>query len=217
MKSSKSAELRELELREAKADAEKAEYQAEEARLDIEERRAVVAAKAKYESKLGTFNLYGYVTDQSCAMLEERIGIYARTHPDASVTLRITSYGGDVIAGLSLYDTLRTVSSQGHHVTTIVRGVAASIGAILLQAGDTRLVGAESLVMLHELSAGTGGKASTIKDDALFYERLNKRLFTILAQRSTSTVEELLRLADRKDVWLDSEETLALGLADEIR
>ena len=82
------------------------------------------------------------------------------------------------------YDTIRGLAKRGHHITTVVRGYAASFGAVLLQAGDVRIVGPESRVMLHEVSSMAWGKLHEIKDQVGFTKELNQRIFDLIAERS---------------------------------
>ena len=130
--------------------------------------------------------------------------------------LVINTLGGDVVHGLALYDFLGELRALGHRLTTVAIGQAASFGAVLLQAGDQRLIGRNASVLLHEVSVGVVGKLTAIEDRIEFSRSLQQRLLAILASRSTLSVEEIAAQWSRKDWWLTAEEVVALGLADAI-
>src|SRR5690606_40252913 len=104
--------------------------------------------------------------------------------PGAPITIKINSPGGSVFEGLALYDRLRALSALGHHITTVSYGMAASMGGILLQAGDTRLVAPNAWFLIHEVSTITWGNTSEIEDQIEFTRRLQDQLLEILASRS---------------------------------
>lgn len=215
----KSATRKKLELRQLEAETVTAELKMEQTRIETEEARHNWSWFTADPEREGRFMFDDAVTETTTARLLGRINKYTRLHPEAPIHITINSPGGSVIPGLALYDELRTVAAQGHHITTQVRGYAASFGVILLQAGDTRLVGQESWLMVHEISAGTGGKLHEIQDEAKFYEALNKRLFAIMANRTGGkyTGASLYRAVKGKDVWICADDAIAkYGLADKI-
>ena len=220
MSKSTKAEKKALELRQLAAEAAKAELELESARLRFsEDKFNHVATHQQMGDITGTFYFSDAVTDSSCARLASRVRRYAQREPGKPITIVIQSPGGGVLPGLGLYDELRAVSDAGSPITTQVRGYAASFGAILLQAGDTRLVGPESYLMVHEISAGTGGKLHEMRDEVEFYERINRRLFDIMSRRSGGkfNARSLYSKAKAKDLWLDAEEAVEkYGLADAI-
>jgi ATP-dependent Clp protease protease subunit len=217
MSKTKNSEKKELELRQQRAETRKAELE-----LEIQQQRTQRATRDhrhdyEYDPEgRGVFHLIGAVDSTSCAYWADRIQRYAHLHPGEPITIHLQTPGGSVLHGLGFYDTLRTIASQGHHITTVVRGFAASMGAVLLQAGDTRLVGTESLVMLHEVSSGTGGKLHEMKDDVKFTEQLNRRLMSIIANRTGEkwTADALYERIEAKDWWLSADEAVDQGFAD---
>lgn len=215
--SKKSAAVKELELRQQKAETEKAELEAKDARRRNKRLAREHRVKYKYEpTARGVFYLTGRVDDTWCAYWGDQVQRYAHLNPSKPITLYIQTPGGSVLHGLGLYDTLRTISAQDHHITTVVRGYAASMGAILLQAGDTRLVGAESHIMLHEISSGAIGKLHELEDEVEFCKRLNRRLFAIVAARTDDRWEadSLYKWVKAKDRWLSADRAVAQGFAD---
>lgn len=211
----KALELEELQTNLAKAKLELAneEIRHRMQRADYEE------THLNSPDETGEFHFFGEVTEGSCYGFSRRIRTYAARYPERPITVVIQTQGGSAFPGLGLYDDLRTLSANGHHITTKVRGWAASFGVILLQAGDTRLIGAESHLMVHELSTVAWGKLHEIRNEAEFAERLNKRLFDILAARSKGkwTGRRLYAHVKGKDLWLDAREAIdKYGLADDI-
>ena len=124
------------------------------------------------------------------------------------------SPGGSVLDGLALFDYLRQLRQAGHHVTTVALGRAASMGAVLLQAGDRRLIGENAFMLVHEVSHLSAGKVSELEDNVDFTRRLQKRLLAILASRSTLSDAQIARRWARKEWWLDASEAVELGFAD---
>lgn len=145
-----------------------------------------------------------------------QLTVWDRLKPDCPIEIVFTSPGGDMVLGLGLYDFMRSLSRKGHHITTKAYGLAASMAAILLQAGDTRKMGREAWLLMHEASFGAQGKTSHVKDTLEFMGKANQRLIAILCEKSNLTVDEATLYYDRKEWWVDSEEALKLGLVDEI-
>jgi ATP-dependent Clp protease protease subunit len=162
------------------------------------------------------YTFYSAVDPDSVRDCMAELGLWSRRDPGAPVTVVFNSPGGSVLDGLALFDFLRHLRANGHHVTTIALGRAASMGAVLLQAGDRRIIGANAFMLVHEVSNLSSGKVSEMADSVEFSRRLQKRLVTILAERSTLTDLQIQRRWARKEWWLDAEEAVALGLADEL-
>jgi ATP-dependent Clp protease protease subunit len=215
----KNAEKKELELREQRANAEKAEVELARERIYLATQKREHKRKTKSDpEKYGRFKFNAEVSQGNVEIFTDQLERWSRLNPRKPITVVLTSPGGSVLAGWGLYDTLRTLSAQGHHITTQVRGYAASMGAVLLQAGDTRLVGAESYVMLHEVSSVAYGKLHEIKDQSKFTRKLNSRIFEVIASRTNEkwTGESLYNWAKAKDRWVSASECVAEGFADGI-
>jgi ATP-dependent protease ClpP protease subunit len=90
------------------------------------------------------------------------------------------------------------------------------MGSILLQAVDHRIVGSKADILIHEISSVNVGKLSEMEDEMEFLNRLADRALDIYADRSTLTKTQIKRRWKRKDWWLDAEEAVELGFADEI-
>lgn len=141
---------------------------------------------------------------------------WSRSDPKASMTIVFDSPGGSVIDGLNLYDFITNLKRRGHHITTITRGYAASMAGVLLQAGDLRLCGANSWMLVHEVGSAAWGKTSELEDELKFTKRLQEQLLSILAERSTLTKEQIRRKWRKTDFWVDADEMVKYGWADYI-
>lgn len=183
--------------------------------LRTAQRNEAIAASADAENGEFTFmETVNWDTIRSAMAAMKQI---SRRNPGKPLTITLNSPGGSVIAGLALHDEIRDLAKRGsHHITTKCRGMAASMGGILLQAGDKRVIGAESMVLIHEVSSGTSGKVGDMEDDLAFSKGLWDRLSRILARRSKMTPEDIRKKAHKFDWWLSAEEALELGFADEI-
>jgi len=154
------------------------------------------------------------------------IGAWARMSADP-ITVRFNSPGGSVFDGFALYDQLRAIGLHRAPVVTVSLGMSASMGGILMQAGNKRIMAANSQFMIHEVSTVAWGKTSDIEDEAKFVRKLSDRFFRILSERSLAaekagtakegmTLEQVWERAKRKDWWLDAEEAVHYGFVDEI-
>ena len=215
--------LKALELRKTAAETEKAELEAKAERLRYKTEKRSHKRSADGEGwHRGLFVFNGPISRTNCEVMVYDLEKFHRVHPGKPITLTIQSEGGSVLDGWALYDTLRTLSAQGHTVTTRVRGYAASMGAVVFQAGDHRVMGAESHLMLHEVSAGAFGKLHEIKDQAKFIKRLNMRIFRVIAERANEsgdfqhTGTSLYEWAEAKDRWVNAETAVERGFADAI-
>jgi ATP-dependent Clp endopeptidase proteolytic subunit ClpP len=127
------------------------------------------------------------------------------------------SPGGDIISGFALFDHLRWLSREGREITTGMTGMAASMGGILMQAGDKRWTSGEAWYLIHRASFGAGGKTFEIEDEVEWVKRIEKRIIKIFTTRTALTAEKIKRNWDRKDWWIDADQALEYGLVDEIR
>lgn len=200
------------------AEARKVTAEAEAAELDLDEHRR------KHRKILASDehnHVYAFTEPVSKGTADKCIHQLTTWMRQSSAPLNIeivfNSPGGEVINGLALFDFIRYVRDQGHHVTTHCLGMAASMAGVLLQAGDTRTMGREAVVLIHEVSFGAGGKVSEIEDEVKFGKKLQSRILKILAERSTMTERQIASKWKKTDWWLSSEECLKLGFVDEVR
>ena len=95
--------------------------------------------------------------------------------------------------------------------------MAASMAGVLLQAGDVRWLGHQSWLMIHRAAFGAIGKTYEVEDEVRFIKRIEDRIVDIFTSRSKLTKNKIRRNWDRKDWWIDADESLELKLIDEIR
>lgn len=163
------------------------------------------------------YTLWGVVNAVTCATAISHLDQWSREAPGCDITLVINSPGGNVIDGLALYDYLQQLRHDGHKLTTVTVGMAASMGGVLLQAGDVRVASRNSVILIHEVATGASGKMTDLEDEIEFTKRLQSKLVEILAERSTMTKRQIETRWKRRDWWLDAEDALAKGFVDEIR
>ncbi|GAB4126995.1 MAG: ATP-dependent Clp endopeptidase proteolytic subunit ClpP [Raineya sp.] len=130
------------------------------------------------------------------------------------ILMYINSPGGSVYAGMGMYDTMQYVRPD---VATICTGLAASMGAVLLAAGQKgkRTALKHSRIMIHQPLGGAGGKASDIEISANHILELRDELYQILAEHSGKPIEQIAKDSDR-DYWMKAEQALEYGLIDEV-
>ena len=135
---------------------------------------------------------------------------------DASkdIQIYINSPGGSVYAGLGIYDTMQYIKPD---VATICTGMAASMGAVLLCAGEKgkRSALPHSRVMIHQPLGGAQGQASDIEITAREILKLKEELYEIIANHSGQSMEKVTEDSDR-DYWMKAEEAQAYGMIDEV-
>lgn len=210
--------------RKLNAEAEHAEAEAKIARAqaiaaeigqrDLERKEVDYLAGNKFH-KVYAFN--DVIGSSSVGACISQLNIWSRTEPGCGIEVIFNSPGGAVIEGMALYDYLQSLRRAGHKLTTVTFGMAASMAGILLQAGDVRVIGAESYVLIHEISTGAIGKIGEIEDVVEFTKKIQKRVLNIFALRSKKPVAYFEKHWRRKDWWLDSSECMKLGIVDEVR
>jgi ATP-dependent Clp protease protease subunit len=134
--------------------------------------------------------------------------------PGKDIYLYINSPGGSVSAGLAIYDTMQFIKSD---VNTTCVGLAASMGAVLLCAGEKgkRAALKNSRILIHQPMGGFRGQASDIEIHAKEVLYTKEQLNAILANHTGQTVETILKDSDR-DHFMSAEEAKAYGLVDEV-
>jgi len=196
------AEVSEAALVTAKIEAEKAQRERAEELADLKYHHVYVFDEV--------------VTDSSVERCMEELNVWHRLDPGCDMEIIFYSPGGSVLAGLALYDYLQGLRRAGHHLTTRALGMAASMAGILLQAGDKRIIGRESYVLIHEISAGAVGKIGEMEDEMKFLKKIQKRILDIFAARATVKRGYFATHWRRQDWWLDSGECLKIGFVDEV-
>jgi ATP-dependent Clp protease protease subunit len=205
--------------------AEREKLEAEKKLLDIKTRHAEIdlryAAAKEEDWRAGAYqhniyNFFGPVDQKSASTCLETLSYWARREGQCEMTLVFNSPGGSVIDGLALFDEILSLREQGHLITTVARGMAASMGAVLLQAGDHRVIGKNAHMLIHEISFGSMGSWGEVQDEVAFAKQLQDKLLDILAERSALSKQKIKNRWARRDWWLGADEVLKNGFADEI-
>lgn len=158
--------------------------------------------------------LVGPVTDHSANLIVAQLLFLESENPEKDIALYINSPGGSVYAGMAIYDTMQFVQPQ---VSTLCTGMAASMGAFLLAAGDKgkRYALPNSRIMIHQPSGGAQGQASDIEIHAREILELRERLNQILADNTNQTVEQIA-LDTERDRFMSAEQAVEYGLIDKV-
>lgn len=138
----------------------------------------------------------------------------ASGRPDDDITVHINSPGGSILAGLAIYDTMRSIKPK---ITTIGYGMQASMGSILLVAGDERKMTRNSKYMIHQPLSGTGER--TQSTDGILSADLTDRLredLTDIYVRHTGLKHEFWDKVLERDTWLTAEQAKKMGVIEEI-
>lgn len=140
--------------------------------------------------------------------------LYLNSVDNRDISLYINSPGGDVLAGLSLIDTMNFIESD---VSTTCLGMAASMGAVLLSCGTKgkRFVLPHSRVMIHQVSSGMQGVLKDMEIELEQTRRCKKDLYEILSKNTNKPFEQIEHDCDR-NYWLLGQEAVDYGLADSV-
>ena len=154
------------------------------------------------------------IDDYTANTLQAQLLYLDSCDPGKDISIYINSPGGSVYAGLGIYDTMQLVQS---HVATICTGMAASMAAVLLVAGEEgkRSALKHSRVRIHQPMGGAQGQASDIEITAREIQKLKKELYTIIADHSHTDFDKVWADSDR-DYWMTSQEALEYGMIDRI-
>ena len=158
--------------------------------------------------------LVGPVNEISANLIVAQLLFLESENPDKDIFFYINSPGGSVSAGLAIYDTMQFVKPD---VSTLCVGQAASMGALLLGAGekDKRFCLPNSRVLIHQPMGGFQGQASDIEIHAKEILYLRRQLNEIMAKHTGKSVEQISHDTDR-DNFLSADEAVKYGLVDRV-
>jgi ATP-dependent Clp protease protease subunit len=158
--------------------------------------------------------LVGGVNEVTANLIVAQLLFLESENPDKDIFFYINSPGGSVSAGLAIYDTMQFIKPD---VSTLCVGQAASMGALLLAAGEKekRFALPNSRVMIHQPMGGFSGQASDVEIHAREILFLRSRLNEILARHSGQSVATIAKDTDR-DNFLSSEDAVKYGLVDKV-
>lgn len=129
-----------------------------------------------------------------------------------TIHLRVNSYGGDIFAGLSTVDTIRSLNSK---VYTYVEGACASAATLITACGHKRYIGKHSFMLVHQLSSISAGTFEQLQDNHENNKRLMGLIKSIYKQYTKIPMKELDAIL-KHDLWMDSSQCIQYGLVDEI-
>ena len=154
------------------------------------------------------------INDYTANTIQAQLLYLDSTDPGKDISIYINSPGGSVTAGLGIYDTMQFISSD---VATICTGMAASMGAVLLVAGQEgkRSVLPHSRVMIHQPLGGVQGQASDIEIEAKEIQKFKKELYTIISNHSHTPYEKVWQDSDR-NYWMTADEAKEYGMIDQV-
>lgn len=154
------------------------------------------------------------VNDYTANVIQAQLLYLDSVDSDKDISIYLNTPGGSVYAGLGIYDTMQFVKSR---VATICTGMAASMGAVLLVAGEKGMRAAlpHSRVMIHQPMGGIQGQASDIEITAKEILKLKDELYQIISDHSGQTMEKIRRDADR-DYWMTAVEAQEYGMIDKV-
>jgi ATP-dependent Clp protease protease subunit len=158
--------------------------------------------------------LVGPVNDQSANLIVAQLLFLESENPDKDVALYINSPGGSVYAGMAIYDTMHFIKPE---VSTLCTGLAASMGAFLLAAGNKgkRFSLPNSRIMIHQPSGGAQGQATDIQIQAREILDLRSRLNNMLAKNTGQSIERI-EIDTERDNFMSAEDAAAYGLVDKV-
>ncbi|MBK9151857.1 MAG: ATP-dependent Clp protease proteolytic subunit [Saprospiraceae bacterium] len=154
------------------------------------------------------------VNDYVANVVQAQLLFLESTDPKRDIQMFINSPGGSVIDGMGIYDTMQYVAPD---VATICTGLAASMGAVLLAAGQhgKRTCLPHARVMIHQPSGGMQGQFSDMEISYKLIKQLRDELYSILATHTGKDIETITKDSDR-DNWMTASEAKAYGLVDEV-
>ena len=154
------------------------------------------------------------VNDYTANVIQAQLLYLDSVDSDRDISIYLNTPGGSVYAGLGIYDTMQFIRSR---VATICTGMAASMGAVLLVAGEKGMRAAlpHSRVMIHQPLGGIQGQASDIEITAREILKLKDELYQIISDHSGQTMDKIRQDADR-DYWMTAKEALEYGMIDKV-
>ena len=154
------------------------------------------------------------VNDYTANVIQAQLLYLDSVDSERDINIYLNTPGGSVYAGLGIYDTMQFIGSK---VATICTGMAASMGAVLLVAGEKGMRAAlpHSRVMIHQPLGGIQGQASDIEITAREILKLKDELYQIISDHSGQTMDKIRQDADR-DYWMTAKEALEYGMIDKV-
>ena len=158
--------------------------------------------------------LDGEITDDVASLVVAQLLFLESEDPDKDISLYINSPGGVITAGMAIYDTMNYIKPD---VSTICVGMAASMAAFLLAAGEKgkRYALPNAEVMIHQPLGGAQGQATDIKIAADHITKTKEKMNKLLSKMTGKPYEEVCKDTER-DNFMDAKEAMAYGLIDKV-
>ena len=158
--------------------------------------------------------LGGEITDDTANLVVAQLLFLEMEDPDSDISLYINSPGGSVTAGMAIYDTMQYIKPQ---VRTVCVGMAASMGAFLLMAGEKgkRLALPNAEVMIHQPLGGAQGQATDVAIRAEWLMKTKKKMINMMAEMTGQPLKKIQADVER-DYFMSAEEALEYHIIDEI-
>ncbi len=217
----RAAKIHALETEAERNVAEAAHYRAmtRDVELDADEKEREDRKARSLWDQHRILRIADSIGSSSVTIAMQRLHQFHVEDPGCEIEIQFTSPGGSVLQGMALFDYIGYLRAQGHRVTTVVSGMAASMAGILIQAGDHRVMGKESWLLIHEVSLSAEGKIGELEDTTKWAEAMCKRVAKIFVERAGGRISmaQFQKGWKRTDWWLDSDDCLRLGFVDEVR
>jgi ATP-dependent Clp protease protease subunit len=154
------------------------------------------------------------INDQIANLIVAQLLFLSREDPEAGIQMYINSPGGQIYAGLAIYDTMKMIPNK---ISTVAVGMTASFGTVILAAGEKgqRYALPHATIHIHQPLGGAQGQASDIEIQAKEILRLKARLNEIMAESTGQTVETIEHDTER-DYYFDSKQAVDYGLVDKV-
>ena len=158
--------------------------------------------------------LRGEVNQETANSIVAQLLFLEMEDPDAEISMYINSPGGSVTDGMAIYDTMRYIRPK---VRTVCLGMAASMGAFLLMAGEPgmRYALPNAEVMIHQPSGGASGQATDVQLHAQWLLRTKNKMNTLMSEMTGQPIEKIAADVER-DYFMTAEEALKYGIIDKI-
>ena len=158
--------------------------------------------------------LGGEIDDDTANLVVAQLLFLEMEDPDSDISLYINSPGGSVTAGMAIYDTMKYIRPQ---VRTVCVGMAASMGAFLLMAGEKgkRLALPNAEVMIHQPLGGAQGQATDVAIRAEWLMKTKKKMINMMAEMTGQPLKKIQADVER-DYFMSAEEALEYHIIDEI-
>ena len=154
------------------------------------------------------------IDDQVANLIVAQLLYLSREDPESGIQMYINSPGGQVYAGMAIFDTMRMIPNK---ISTVAVGVAASFGTVLLAAGEKgqRYALPHATIHMHQPLGGAQGQASDIEIQAKEILRIKERLNEILAEATNQDIETIIRDTER-DFYMSAQQAVDYGLVDKV-